>query len=293
MSITGEGTITEIQPEDQLGWIEMGDGTRVRFGGTACKGFVPEVGMKVKVLGTKPGYGGTIKATGLEHVSGGSKPGAGPASVGGARRPRMGLHAIQNGPARVDDVLLQLVGLADVQDGVHAIFGQLGFEVAPQQGDAIGCKNPWFFAVAKDGKDSKDAFGVYTHPMLAEHATHPWVRWDQAKNTIRHVANDTSDLLHGLLARHDDAARRDRCRRIFLKLGARDEESRALGDAKAHWLPPEDDELRPLDEYLAESDGAEMERGLLAYVWRRDDARARDALRGLYEAWDWMPPQGL
>ena len=63
------GTIVSIEPEDGLGWIEMPNGDRVRFGGTACKGFVPAVGLAVEVVGTRPGYGGTVKATELRKAS--------------------------------------------------------------------------------------------------------------------------------------------------------------------------------------------------------------------------------
>jgi hypothetical protein len=58
------GTIVELDPIDALGWIELDEGGRVRFGGTALKGFTtnPGVGTRVEVRGTTPGYKGALKA---------------------------------------------------------------------------------------------------------------------------------------------------------------------------------------------------------------------------------------
>ncbi len=58
------GTIVELDPIDALGWIELDEGGRVRFGGTALKGFTinPGVGTRVEVRATKAGYKGVLKA---------------------------------------------------------------------------------------------------------------------------------------------------------------------------------------------------------------------------------------
>jgi hypothetical protein len=58
------GTIVEIVPVDGLGWIQLDSGERIRFGGTACRGFpaFPGVGTRVEVVGTEPGYRGVVKA---------------------------------------------------------------------------------------------------------------------------------------------------------------------------------------------------------------------------------------
>lgn len=65
MSGARTGTIVELVPVDGLGWIELDDGQRIRFGGTACKGFreFPDVGTRVIVAGTEPGFRGVLKAT--------------------------------------------------------------------------------------------------------------------------------------------------------------------------------------------------------------------------------------
>ncbi|WP_147470093.1 hypothetical protein [Corallococcus sp. AB049A] len=59
-----KGTIVELNPNDALGWIELDEGGRVRFGGTALKSFAvsPGVGTRVEVHGTAPGYNGVPKA---------------------------------------------------------------------------------------------------------------------------------------------------------------------------------------------------------------------------------------
>ncbi|AFE07195.1 hypothetical protein COCOR_06885 [Corallococcus coralloides DSM 2259] len=59
-----KGTIVELNPIDALGWIELDEGGRVRFGGTALKSFAvsPSVGTRVEVHGTAPGYKGVPKA---------------------------------------------------------------------------------------------------------------------------------------------------------------------------------------------------------------------------------------
>lgn len=65
MSAARTGTIVELVPVDGIGWIELDDGQRIRFGGTACKGFreFPDVGTRVIVAGTEPGFRGVLKAT--------------------------------------------------------------------------------------------------------------------------------------------------------------------------------------------------------------------------------------
>ncbi len=279
------GKITEIEPEDGLGWIEMPDGARVRFGGTACKGFVPTIGMSVQVLGTKAGYGGTVKATELKEVRTGGALGMQPVKKAGA--PRTSLHTVQSSGVRADDVLLQLLGLADVSDPVHADLKALNFSVAT--GASIACKNPWFFLIAVDPRGT--AYGLYTHPMVAEHPQAPWVAWDKSTDHVRSLAPHTSALLQGLLLGSSDVVLSARAKETFLKLGMPDEPGAALQPGPAAWLPPEDDTLRPLAEYLGESDGAEMERGLLAYASRKASQEAQDALQGLYDAWEWVPPK--
>ncbi len=57
------GTIVEFNLTDSLGWIELDQGGRVRFGGTSLRGIAAVViGTRVVVRGTKPGYEGVPKA---------------------------------------------------------------------------------------------------------------------------------------------------------------------------------------------------------------------------------------
>ena len=292
------GKITEIEPEDQLGWIEMENGDRVRFGGTACKGFVPEVGMTVRVLGTRPGYGGTMKATGLEKIQGveNAGPKAVPAAAGAsapaaAPSPRKGLHLVQSSGVRADDVLLKILGRGDMDDALHADLEAIGFEVQPG-GDA-GCNNPWVYVVAMDG--GGNAYCLYQHPIVAQFPHAPWLFFDHETQELGYLATDTPTLFQGLVASAraaggPAAAALPRLTRTLGMLGVAEAAAAPLEPQPATWLPPTEAELRSLDDYLGESDGAEMERGLLAYVSRRDDARARPALKGLYDAWGWSAP---
>jgi hypothetical protein len=57
------GTISEYDAMDQLGWITADDGTRVRFGLPALHEFQrPTIGLRVRVIGTLPGFRGVPKA---------------------------------------------------------------------------------------------------------------------------------------------------------------------------------------------------------------------------------------
>lgn len=294
------GTIVEIEPEDGLGWIEMPNGDRVRFGGTACKGFVPAIGMPVEVVGTKPGFRGVIKATELRKAAGGPSAAGGGAAAAAAVAPaapvavpRQALHTVQAAQVRADDFLLALLGRADVDDTLHADLEKAHFEVQPQPGPALGGANPWFYVVAMNG--GGDAYGLYTHRLFDGQGL-PWLFWDHETNTLRFIAASTSDLMvHVLgeaLGSGADAASVERLRGNLVKLGMADVAPTSRGDAgeKVDWLPPDDAELRALDDYLAETDGVEMERGLLAHAFRRNDANARAALEQIYESWGWGLP---
>ena len=177
------GTITEIEPEDGLGWIEMENGDRIRFGGTSCKAFVPAIGMKVRVISTRPGYGGTIKATELAHVADAPKTFA---KQGKAAAPRTSLHAVQQAGIRANDLLLALLARADADDGLHADLKAASFETGVTGTE--GCPNPWFFAVARDTKGN--AIGLYAHPMF--NAELPWLSWQPGARVLRMLAFDTA-----------------------------------------------------------------------------------------------------
>jgi len=293
------GTITELEPEDGLGWIENASGERIRFGGTACKGFVPAIGMTVEVLGTKAGYGGTIKATEVRQAKGKAAAAAAPkvapaaAAAAAAAAPRTHLHTLQSANVGAEDLLSTLIGRADVDDALHADLVSLKLELRPSPAAGVECNNPWLYVIATDG--AGNAYGLYTHPLLAEHDAPPWACWNRTANTVRALATDTASFLQGFLAtaktRGGDPAAVERTRTTLVRLGMSDEQGQPFGEGEwASWLPPSDEALRPLSEYIAESDGAEMERGLLAYASRRGDAEATEALNSLYVSWEWKPP---
>lgn len=57
------GTIVDFDPADALGWIELDQGGRVRFGATSLRGFDSvTIGTRVVVHGTKPGHKDVLKA---------------------------------------------------------------------------------------------------------------------------------------------------------------------------------------------------------------------------------------
>lgn len=292
------GTITEIEPEDGLGWIELPSGDRVRFGGTACKDFVPAVGMTVRVVDTRPGYGGTVKATELQRVRDAPEAPRPSAPKGAAAPeeiavPRTSLHVVTSARVRADDLLLAVLGRADVDDRLHQDLEAVGFRVQPQPAGSLGCRNPWLYAVAKSAVGH--AYGLYAHPLFDNHPAPPWLSWNQEAGTLRFLASDTGALLSGVLASAEtagaDAALTARLRSNLNRLGMADDQGSALGEGEAvPWLPPDDDALRSVDDYLAETDGGEMERGLLAHAFGRRDERAAAALRALYTGWGWTLP---
>ncbi len=283
------GTITEIEPEDGLGWIEMENGDRVRFGGTACKAFVPAIGMKVKVVGTRPGYGGTIKATELAHVADAPKSFA---KAGGAAAPapRTSLHAVQQSGVRASDVLLALLARADADDAVHADLTAASFKTGIS--GRAGCPNPWFYAVAED--KAGNAIGLYAHPMFD--AELPWLSWQPGARVLRLLAFDSASFFPALLAQATasgvDAAVVQRLRKDLVGAGMPDAQAAPFGSGqKVEWLPPDESELRPVDAYLSESDGGAMERGLIAHAYgKTPNPQAAQALKQLYQTWGWQLP---
>ncbi|MFK7991322.1 MAG: hypothetical protein AB8I08_35225 [Sandaracinaceae bacterium] len=296
------GTITEIEPEDGLGWIELGNGDRVRFGGTACKGFVPAIGMLVEIIGTKAGYRGVLKATELRKAPKGAVPTQAPSSAGApaataasapasppasppAAAPRTALHTLTSLGVGVSDLLSTVVGRSDVDHAFHGALAAAGLDPSPAPASALGSKNPWFLGVVRD---AAGAYGLYVHPMLAEHPEFPWVRWDRDGDRLQAVAPDTASFLGGLLMGLAPT-HRAALGPVWERLGVAPAEA-ALQPGPAEWLPPEGAALRPLDDYLNEADGVEMERGLLAYAWRHGDANALSSLNALYQAWEWVPP---
>jgi hypothetical protein len=281
------GTITEIEPEDGLGWIEMENGDRVRFGGTSCKAFVPAIGMKVRVVSTRPGYGGTVKATELQRLADAPRTFA---KEGKGSAPRTSLHSVQQAGIRASDLLLALLARADADDKLHADLKAASFETGIT--GRAGCPNPWFFAVAQDAEGN--AIGLYAHPMFNEEL--PWLRWQPGTRVLRLLAFDSAAFFPGLLAQATasgvDQAVVQRLRKDLVGAGMTDAAGQPFGTGqKVDWLPPDEAELKPLDAYLAETDGGAMERGLIAHAYgSTPNPQATRALQSLYQSWGWTLP---
>ena len=281
------GTITEIEPEDGLGWIELPNGDRVRFGGTACKGFVPAIGMTVRVVATRPGYGGTTKATALEHVSDAPRSFA---DAPGGPKPRTSLHALQAAGVRAEPLLEGLLARADADDALHRDLAAAGFETGVS--GRAGCPNPWFFAVARDSEGN--LLGLYAHPMFD--AELPWVIWRPERRTLRLLAFDCASFFPSWLAQAEAASVEGavlaRLRRDLRSLGMPEVAAEPFGTGeKVDWLPPDEAERAPLPTYLGATDGGLMERGLIAHAFGvPPDPQAHEALVALYESWGWALP---
>lgn len=64
------GTIVEYSSGNELGWIELDQGGRVRFGRTSLQDIrTVMIGTRVEVHGTKPGYKGVLKAVAVARLA--------------------------------------------------------------------------------------------------------------------------------------------------------------------------------------------------------------------------------
>lgn len=204
------GTISDLSPQDGLGWISLDEGSRVRFGATACKGFVPSVGMRVQVVGTAPGYGGVVKATQVVPLPKGAAA-APVASRGNLAK----LDALK---IPVDAVLRSIVERADTDNAFHADLKSLMFEISPKRAAEIECMADACSVVAMDG--AGNAFGLYISDTAPGT---PWVYWDHEIDTLAFIAPDTLAFFAGLLAERElrlkDPAPAQRVRGVLRELG--------------------------------------------------------------------------
>ncbi len=60
------GSIESFNPDDSIGTLVLDDGTQVRFGATACKGFLPAVGARIRLTEAKPHPRHGLKAKRVE-----------------------------------------------------------------------------------------------------------------------------------------------------------------------------------------------------------------------------------
>lgn len=178
------GTITELSPQDGLGWITTDDGERIRFGGNACR-FMPQVGLRVRVLGTEPAYSGGLKATAVELAPGQ----AAPAVVQSAAPPGDVSKLLALG-IPVDDALQRIVRHADENPGFRSDLEWLRFELNPMQATELDCHATDFFVVALNGGGS--AFGLDATGTT-------WKFWDHEDDSIVVVCKGTPSFFAGLL----------------------------------------------------------------------------------------------
>ena len=288
-----EGTIAEFDRMDGLGWIDLANGERIRFGGTACKGFVPRIGLRVAVLETTRGYGGVTKAAGLRSLE--AKPPAPAVPQPPAPRPRASLARVDAYSIPIDPQLRRVLARWDSDDTFSSDLEALMFEVDPMLSEELDCNDPWFFVIAMDG--AGNAYGLYLHPDAPRENGPPWVFWDHEVTAVHYLASSTEELFGGVLrdaaSWRDDRAPIERARKVFADLGIScPAEGPELVEARASWLPPPDDGLLTVDEYLATlpTDPRIAELGLLAHASHHRDARARARLDALYDQRGWSVP---
>lgn len=206
------GTISELSPQDGLGWITLDEGgARVRFGATACKGFVPSVGARVNVVDTAPGYGGVTKATQVLLAAKNAPPRA-------AMPTRTNLKKLDALKIPADEAVRAIIGRSDTDDAFYMDLERIRFEVSPMNASEIECVAEACFVVAMDG--AGNAFGVYLSEAMPGT---PWVFWDHEIDTLAYIAPDTASFFAGLLAERErsmkDPAPAQRVRAVLAGLG--------------------------------------------------------------------------
>ncbi len=184
-----EGTISSLQPLDGLGWITTDAGAQVRFGGTACRGFVPRVGMRVRILGTKPGYGGATKATELASAEPPAPPTPSKRASSVAALDALGVV--------VDEPLRRVLRRWDADDAFRDDLERLMFEVDPMRAEEIDCDAPDLVVIAMNGGGS--AYGLYLAPRVVETVGRPWVYWEHEDDSLHYLAADTRAFFAGYL----------------------------------------------------------------------------------------------
>lgn len=65
-----QATVATLVPADAVGTLTLEDGTTLRFGASACRGFTPAVGVRVRVVATRPHPLGGHAAATLELATG-------------------------------------------------------------------------------------------------------------------------------------------------------------------------------------------------------------------------------
>lgn len=206
--------------------------------------------------------------------------------------------AVDTHSVPIEPLLRRLLERVDADDDFREQLDLGGFQPWPSTADEIDCRNPWFFVIAMNGGGS--AYGLYLHPNArGADGILPWVYWEHEDDTLHYVAPDTARFLRGFVATlasyGEEAETIELVREVFAELGVSFEEPAVELDfeATAPWLPPIEDDVRPLAHYLELTSGSpdEAERGLLAHAMGMGDRDAEDALAALWATQGRTPPK--
>jgi hypothetical protein len=188
MLIPREGTIVEFDSGGGVGTIALDDGERVRFGYSVCRFAVPQVGLRVKVLGTEPGFRGVLKARAVEERA--------PAVVAAVTPPPSSMLAQWEAlGVAAEPALLALLRAVDEDAGLLTDLERMSFEVAPLRAADIDCDHERLTIVAMDG--SGNAFGLWNDGTSAEPL--PWAFYSHEDDGLTVTAQNTAEFLSRLL----------------------------------------------------------------------------------------------
>lgn len=291
------GTITELEPMDGLGWIECDGGSRVRFGSTACKGFVPQIGLQVAVEETTIGFRGVEKAVRLSTLQ--APQAASAEDRPSAPAPRNAISILDSDGVPIDPHLNQVLARWDTDDRFNIDLETLMFEIAPMPATELDCNNPWFYVIAMDG--SGNAYGLYLYPDSQPGQLAPWVFWDHEVDTIFFLATETTSFFAGLLneapewgASPDVVTRvRGVLGELGVDVGTPEQMAATLPDEELKgWLPPRENNTLSVDEYvtLLDADPSQAVPGLMAHASRNRDTRATAQLKSYFASRGWVVP---
>lgn len=189
MLVPREGTIVEFESNGGVGTIELDDGERVRFGYSVCRFAVPAVGLRVKVIGTEPGFRGVLKARAVEEIS----PAPLVAPTPPARTSMLGQWQALGVAA--EPALLALLRAVDEDATLLADLERMSFELEPMPAAEIDCDHEGLTIVAMDGFGN--AFGLWNDGTSAEPL--PWALYSHEDDGLTVLAPTTAEFLSLLL----------------------------------------------------------------------------------------------
>ncbi len=189
MLVPREGTIIEFDSSGGVGTIELDQGEHVRFGYSVCRFALPTVGLRVKVIGTEPGFRGVLKARAVEE----SAPAPPLAPAPPARTSR--LAQWQALGVAAEPALLALLRAVDEDATLLADLERMSFEVEPMAAADIDCDHHALTIVAMDGFGN--AFGLWNDGTSTEPL--PWALYSHEDDGLTVLAVNTAEFLSLLL----------------------------------------------------------------------------------------------